>query len=206
MKAIRLYDIHDLRLETVGKPTTAANGVRLLTARVGICGSDIHYYQEGGTGSLQFDHPLILGHEFSARIDEGSKKGRLVAADRAVPCGCCEFCLEGNSSFCADLVFAGAEDADGALQEFINWPKSALFPLSSEFTPEEGRLLEPLSVAIHALKLDKVSPSTDLGVFDAEPIGLLTTQLAKLAGASHIFANDTLTNRLEVARSMGRLI
>jgi len=203
MKAIRFYGIRDLRLEDIPQPKLSTGRVMLRTASVGICGSDVHYYKEGGTGSLQLDHPLILGHEFSAWIDEGPDKGNLVAVDPALPCGKCEFCLEGNPNFCENLRFAGAEDTDGALRQYLTWSKHALFPLPDNMIPQEGAMLEPLGVAIHALRLGKVFPGMDVGVYGAGPIGLLTIQMAKLAGASRIFATDKLSNRLEYAQECG---
>lgn len=203
MKAIRFYDIGDLRLEEMPKPKPAPGEVLLRTASVGICGSDVHYFNEGGTGSLQLDHPLILGHEFSAWIETGPNKGQLAAVDPALPCGHCEFCLEGNPNFCTNLEFAGAEDTDGALQEFLSWPEEAVFPLPENFSPEEGAMLEPLGVAIHALRLGGVTPGMSVGVFGAGPIGLLTIQMAKLAGAAQIFATDKLSHRLDLARECG---
>jgi len=203
MKAILFYGIRDLRLEDMPHPKAASGEVMLKTASVSICGSDVHYYKEGGTGSLQLDHPLILGHEFSAWINEGPDKGSLVAVDPALSCGECEFCLEGNPNFCEILRFAGAEDTDGALRQFLTWPKQALFPLPDNMTPQEGAMLEPLGVAIHALRLGKVFPGMNVGVFGAGPIGLLTIQMAKLAGASRIFATDRLSNRLAYAQDCG---
>ena len=96
MKAIRFYDVGDLRLEDVPSPTQQEEMVLLRIASVSLCGSDIHYYKEGGTGSLRLDHPLILGHEFSAWIESGPNKGKLAAVEPAISCGKCEFCLEGN--------------------------------------------------------------------------------------------------------------
>ena len=203
MKAIRFYDVGDLRLEKASKPEPGPGEILLRTASVGICGSDVHYFQEGGTGSLQLDHPLILGHEFSAWIETGPNKGQLAAVDPALPCGQCEFCLEGNPNFCNHLQFAGAEDTDGALQEFLAWPEEAVFPLPESFSPQDGALLEPLGVAIHALRLGKVTPGMNVGVFGAGPIGLLTIQMAKLAGAVKIFATDKLSHRLDIARDCG---
>lgn len=204
MKALRLYDIHDLRLENVPEPQTAPGEIRLRTASVGICGSDMHYFNEGGTtGSLNLTRPLVLGHEFSAWIDEGPQKGQLVAVDPALPCGHCEFCREGNPNFCSHLKFAGAEDTDGALQEYLVWPQTALFPLPEGVTPQEGALLEPLGIAIHALRLGKVLPGMNVGVFGTGVIGLLMVQMAQLAGASRIFATDRLSNRLEYAGGYG---
>jgi L-iditol 2-dehydrogenase len=203
MKAIRFFDVHDLRLEELPKPKPETGKTLLKTASVGICGSDVHYYQEGGTGSLQIDHPLILGHEFSASVVNGPQAGQLVAVDPALPCGHCEFCLEGNPNFCENLAFAGSEDTNGGLREYLNWPQRALYPLPENFTPQEGAMLEPLGVAIHSLRLGKVFPGMAIGVFGTGPIGLLTIQMARLAGAGRIFATDHLSSRLEYARESG---
>jgi L-iditol 2-dehydrogenase len=203
MRVIRFYGINDLRLDEIPTPISEGDEILLRTASVGICGSDVHYFNEGGTGGLQLDRPLILGHEFSAFVEEGPLQGQLVAVDPAIPCGKCEFCLEGNPNFCINMRFAGAEDTDGALQEFLTWPKEGLFPLPEGFTPQEGAMLEPLGVAIHALHLGKVFPGMDVGVFGAGSIGLLTIQMAKLAGASRIFATDKISQRLEYAQECG---
>ncbi len=203
MKIIRLYGRQDLRLEDRPLPEKQPGRVRLKTASVGVCGSDVHYYIEGGTGSLQLDRPLVLGHEFSAWVDEGPNKGQLVAVDPAIPCGRCEYCLEGNPNFCTSLAFAGSEGTDGGLQAYLNWPESLLVPLPEGFTPQEGAMLEPLGIAIHALRLGKVFPGMDVGVFGAGTIGLLTLQMARLAGAARIFATDRLERRLAYARECG---
>jgi L-iditol 2-dehydrogenase len=203
MKAIRLFGINDLRIDDVPMPTPQANEVLLQTMSVGVCGSDVHYFQEGGTGSLRMDRPLILGHEFSARIASGPDQGMLVTVDPALNCGECEFCKEGNPNFCENLRFAGSEDTDGAMQTFLAWPRKAIYPLPSIMTPEEGAMLEPLGIAIHALRLGKVFPGMDIGVFGTGPIGLLTIMMAKLAGAGRIFATDRLPDRLQVAQECG---
>ena len=203
MKVLRLYDANDLRLEEKQKPYPTESEVLLKIASVGICGSDIHYFHEGGTGSLQLDQPLILGHEFSAWVESGFQKGQLVTVDPALPCGTCEFCREGNPNFCEKLEFAGAEETDGALQEFVCWPASSIYPLPEQFSPQAGALLEPLGIAIHALHLGKVFPGMDVGVFGAGTVGLLTIQMAKLAGAARIFATDLLPHRLDAALACG---
>lgn len=203
MKAIRLYNVNDLRLEDVPAPTPQGAEVLLQTASVGVCGSDVHYLHEGGTGSVQLSRPLILGHEFSARIAEGPERGTLVAVDPALACGACEFCEEGNPNFCLNLKFAGSEETDGAMQTLLAWPINAIFPLPKAMTAEEGAMLEPLGVAIHALRLGKLFPGMDIGVFGAGPIGLLTVQMAKVAGANRIFVTDRLADRLEYAYECG---
>jgi L-iditol 2-dehydrogenase len=203
MKAIRLYGINDLRIEDVPPPNSQANEVLLQTRSVGVCGSDVHYFHEGGTGNIQLARPLILGHEFSAIIASGPDQGTLVAVDPALNCGVCEFCKEGNPNFCVKLKFAGSEDTDGAMQTFLAWPRTAIYPLPASMTPEEGAMLEPLGIAIHALRLGKVFPGMDVGVFGTGPIGLLTIMMAKLAGAGRIFATDRLTDRLKIAKECG---
>lgn len=203
MKSIRLHNPFDLRCEDEPLPTPGDNELLLKTASVGICGSDIHYYHVGGTDGSLIKRPLVLGHEFSAFIYSGVNKGQLVSVDPALPCNACEFCLEGNPNFCKDLDFAGSEGVDGGLREYLSWPKSALYPLPAGITPEEGAMLEPLGVAIHALRLGKVFPGMDVGVFGTGPIGLLTIQMAKLAGAARIFATDRLSHRLDFAVKCG---
>jgi L-iditol 2-dehydrogenase len=203
MKALKFYDIKDLRLEEVPKPSFDETQTMLKVASVGICGSDVHYYSEGGTGGLNLTQPFVLGHEFSAWIDNGPRKGQLVAVDPALACGKCEFCLEGNPNFCINLAFAGAEETDGGLQELIAWNSEAIYPLSETISPQEAALLEPLGIAIHALRLGKVFPGMDVGVFGAGSVGLLTVQMARLAGASRIFVTDPLSHRLDYASECG---
>lgn len=203
MKAIRLHGLNDLRIEDIPSPIPQGGEVLLRTLSVGICGSDVHYLQEGGTGSLPLTCPLILGHEFSARIESGSNQGKLAAIDPALTCGACEFCLEGNPNFCINLKFAGSDDTDGAMQTYLTWPQTGVHLLPETISPEEGAMLEPLGIAIHALRLGKVFPGMDVGVFGTGPIGLLTIQLAKLAGANRIFATDRLAHRLEYAQACG---
>lgn len=203
MKAIRLHHINDLRLDDVSMPVPQEHEILLRTASVGVCGSDVHYFHEGGTGSVQITQPLILGHEFSARIADGPQQGQLVAVDPAVTCGMCEFCKEGNPNFCLNLKFAGSEEINGAMQTLLAWPSNAIYPLPETIKPEEGAMLEPLGIAIHALRLGKVFPGMDVGVFGTGPIGLLTIQMAKIAGAARIFATDRLADRLEYAYACG---
>ena len=203
MKSLRFHDIQDLRLEDAENPVPISGEIRLKTASVGICGSDIHYFHEGSTDGKKLEHPLVLGHEFSAWIDEGPNKGQLVAVDPALSCGQCEFCQEGNPNFCTELRFSGSEGTDGALREYLTWPETAIYPLPSGFTPQEGAMLEPLGVAIHATRLGKIKPGMSVGVLGSGAIGLLTIQMAKLAGASRIFATDRLDHRLAYAQRCG---
>lgn len=170
---------------------------------VGLCGSDVHWFAEGGIGDARLARPLVLGHEFAGVIESGERRGERVAVDPAVPCGACEFCQEGNPNLCAALRFAGHGTEDGALREFMAWPTHCLHPLPDSLTDADGAVLEPLGVAIHAVDLGHIRPGMTVGVFGCGPIGLLVLQVSRAAGATRLLATDKLAHRLEAARSLG---
>jgi L-iditol 2-dehydrogenase len=203
MKALRIHGIDDLRLheEEIPKPDYDEALVRVKA--VGICGSDIHWYADGGTGEAGITIPFVLGHEFGGVVEGGSLDGLRVAVDPAVPCDTCEYCLEGKPNLCPDHYFAGHAPHDGALQEYIAWPMKTMVPVSDHFSDEDIAVLEPLGVAIHTVDLGHIKPGMTVGVYGCGPIGLLTIQVARAAGASEIFATDILPHRLEAARELG---
>jgi L-iditol 2-dehydrogenase len=170
---------------------------------VGICGSDLHWFSEAGIGDAQLGKPLVLGHEFSGVIESGARKGERVAVEPAVNCTACEHCLEGNPNLCDDLLFAGHDQTDGALREFMTWPERNMFTLPDGLTTSDGAMLEALGVALHSVDLGHVKPGMIVGVFGCGPVGLLTIQVAKLAGAAQIVATDKLAHRLEAAKFYG---
>ena len=203
MKTLRLFGAHDLRLLDEPVPTPAADEVLLKVASVGICGSDSHWFSEGNIGGVPLTQPLVLGHEFTAVIASGDQRGKRVAVDPAIPCGKCEFCEEGNPNLCPSVRFAGTGTVDGALAEYIAWPTRNLFPLPDTVSNADGALLEPLGVAMHALSLAPVRPGMTVGVYGCGPIGLLIVQLARLSGATRIFASDLKEERLQAALDTG---
>ena len=170
---------------------------------MGICGSDVHWFSEGCIGGVPLTQPLVLGHEFTADVLSGPLHGTRVAVDPAIPCGTCEFCSEGNPNLCPSVRFAGTGTVDGALAEYIAWPNNNLFTMPDSVSNHDGALLEPLGVAMHALSLGPVQPGMSVGVYGCGPIGLLAIQLAKLSGATHIYASDLLPERLRAALAMG---
>ena len=205
MDVLRLHGVGDLRLhsEPVMKP--GSGEVLLRVTAVGICGSDLHWLEEAGIGDAQISRPLVLGHEFSAVVESSKSQlnGQRVAVDPAIPCQECEFCLEGNPNLCIQLHFAGHGRDDGALRQYMAWPERCLHPLPESISDEEGVMLEPLGVAMHAIDLGAIQPGDAVGVFGVGPIGLLVVQLARLAGAEQIIVTDRLPHRLEAAHSMG---
>jgi len=199
MKTLRLHGPGDLRLHEEPIPVPKSGESLLRVQAVGICGSDLHWFNEAQIGDAILENPLILGHEFTA-LDEN---GQLVAVDPAVPCGECAYCKRGDPNLCENLVFAGHGEQDGALREWIAWPARCLFPLSGAFTAEEGALLEPLGIALHAMNLAHIKLGMSVGIFGCGPIGLLILQLARLSGAGKLVATDILPHRVAAATLFG---
>lgn len=199
MKVLRLHAIGDLRLHDEPLPTLKEGEELVRLKAVGICGSDVHWFSEAGIGDAQLDRPLVLGHEFAGVTESGES----VAVDPAIPSGECEFCKHGHPNLCEQIIFAGHGAQDGALREWLAWPKRLLFPIPESLTAADGAMLEPLGVAIHAVDLGKLQAGMTVGVFGCGPIGLLTVQLARLSGASNIIATDVLPHRVEAAKSLG---
>jgi L-iditol 2-dehydrogenase len=203
MRTLRIYGARDLRMSDEAMPTPGPGEELIRVTAVGLCGSDIHWYSEGGIGSNTVDRPLVLGHEFAAVIADGPRKGTRVAVDPALPCMKCEACLEGNPNVCPSVRFAGHAETDGAMREFMTWPSHAIFPIPDNLSYADGTLLETLGIAMHAVNLGPITPADKVAVLGCGPVGLLTIQMARLAGASRIFATDRIASRLEMAGDMG---
>jgi L-iditol 2-dehydrogenase len=198
MKSLRLHKPGDLRLHEEPVPIPGEGEKLLRVTAVGICGSDLHWFNEAGIGDAHLEKPLVLGHEFTALTDDGER----VAVDPAIPCGVCEYCKRGHPNLCENLIFAGHANQDGALREMMTWPQRCLFPLPDALSDADGVMLEPLGIAIHAVDLAHLQVGMSVGVFGCGPIGLLILLLAQLAGASKVIATDILPQRLEVARAL----
>jgi L-iditol 2-dehydrogenase len=199
MKSIRLHNPGDLRLHEEPVPVPGAGENLLQVTAVGICGSDLHWFNEAGIGDARLDKPLVLGHEFTALTEEGER----VAVDPSIACGVCEYCKRGDPNLCDNLIFAGHGNQDGALREQMAWPKRCLFPISDALSDSEGVMLEPLGIAIHAVDLAHLKVGMSVGVFGCGPIGLLILQLARLAGANKVLATDILPHRVDAASLLG---
>jgi L-iditol 2-dehydrogenase len=199
MKVLRLHGIRDLRISDEPIPVSGNNEKLLQVKAAGICGSDLHWFKEGGIGDARLSRPLVLGHEFAGLTETGE----LVAVDPAISCGACEFCLRGDTNLCPEVRFAGHGETDGGLREYLCWDSSRLFPLPVNLTAADGVMLEPLGVAIHAVDLAHMRAGMTVGLFGCGPIGLLILQLARLAGAEQVIATDILSHRVQAARDFG---
>ena len=215
MKAARLYAPRDIRIDDIPEPRSPERGEVLLQVNaVGICGSDLHTYQDGHIGDTVLKSPLVLGHEFAGEVlavGEAARDGlfqplqvgQRVAVDPATPCYQCEMCEQGHPNLCLNLKFCGLYPDDGALQERIVMPARNCFPIPDTMSDTAGVLLEPLGVAIHAVDLGKIKVAHSVAIVGCGPIGLLILRLAKLAGAAPIYAVDCFPWRVEKALAWG---
>jgi L-iditol 2-dehydrogenase len=126
-----------------------------------------------------------------------------VAVDPAIACGRCEPCRSGHGNLCTHILFAGHADLDGGLQERLVWPSALLHPLPDDLSDDAGALLEPLGVAVHAVKVGHVRPDDDVLVVGAGPIGVLTGAVARRAGARRVFVSEPLAHRRQTALRYG---
>ena len=203
MNVSRLYGAGDLRLGDEPLPDVPAEHSLVRVTAVGLCGSDLHWYAEGGIGDARVEHPLVLGHEFAGVVEGGPRHGERVAVDPAIPCERCASCRAGHHNLCPHVRFAGSGAQDGALAEVVAWPTELLQPLPDELSDVDGAMLEPLGVAIHAVDLGHVRLGATVGVFGCGPIGLLLIQVARAAGAARVVATDPLPHRVAAARRWG---
>jgi L-iditol 2-dehydrogenase len=203
MRVARLHGARDIRVsdEAVPEPGPGERLVRVTA--VGICGSDLHWYDQGGIGDAQISHPLVLGHEGAGVIADGPRRGERVAIDPAIACGVCRPCRDGYRNLCSRMRFAGHGGTDGMMREFMTWPDELLHPLPDELSDADGAVLEPFGVALHAYDLGHLPLGGTAAVIGCGPIGLLMIQVLRAAGARSVVAADPLAHRREAAAKFG---
>lgn len=187
--------------EAVPEPGRGEELVRVTA--VGLCGSDLHWFTEGGIGDAIINRPVVPGHEFAGVIEGGPRNGTRVAVDPALPCGRCHTCRTGDRNLCPTVVFAGHSECDGGLREYLCWPTWALHPLPDDIDDAGGALLEPLGVALHALDLGHVRVGAVVAVVGAGPIGLLLVQALRRSGAARVVVVEPLPHRRRAATDFG---
>jgi L-iditol 2-dehydrogenase len=203
VRVVRLHGVRDAQLTEEPVPATDPGMSLVRITAVGLCGSDLHWYEQAGIGDSQLDRPLVPGHEFAGIIAHGPRRGERVAVDPAIPCKSCQMCQLGYRNLCPRIRFAGHGDLDGAMQEYLAWPSSLLHPLPDTISDAEGAMLEPLGVALHALDLGRVRLGASVAVVGCGPIGLLLVQAARAAGAGTVIATDPLPHRRRAAGKSG---
>jgi L-iditol 2-dehydrogenase len=202
-RVARLHGAHDIRLSDEPAPEPRDGESLVRVEAVGICGSDLHWFDEGGIGDSRLTTPLVIGHEFAGVAESGPLAGRRVAVDPAIPCERCELCREGHPNLCPNVRFAGHGSWDGALRQYLSWPTHRLHPLPDALDGVAGALLEPLGVAIHSVDLGHVEVGARVAIVGCGPIGLLIAQVCAAAGASVALAVDPLEHRRAAATRAG---
>lgn len=190
-------------------PTIKDNEVLLRMDSVGICGSDVHYLVNGRIGDFVVKKPMIIGHEASGVVAKLGKSvtnlqvGDRVAIEPGVPCRTCDHCKHGKYNLCADIVFCATPPYDGNLTRYYAHAADFCYKLPDHVTMEEGALLEPLSVGVHACRRANVGLGSNVLILGAGPIGLCTLLAAKAMGAGRILVTDLVQTRLDVAKELG---
>ena len=209
MKAAVLYKPLDMRIEEVEIPQISSDEVLIRMKRVGICGSDVHFYLRGRIASFIVEKPLILGHECSGEIVEvgedvvSLKPGQRVVIEPGFVCGKCFYCKSGRYNLCRSVKFYGAPGFNGTFAEYAAAPEQNVYPIPEKISYEEGAMIEPLAVGMMAAKMGRIGVSDVVAVLGAGPIGQMALQAARVHGAPEIYVTDVINYRLDYARKYG---
>jgi L-iditol 2-dehydrogenase len=209
MRAAVLHAPHRIALEERPVPVPAPEQVLVRVRSVGLCGSDVHYYEHGRIGDYVVRSPLVLGHEPSGEVvacgDRASRHrpGQRVSLEPGVPCLTCVQCLAGRYNLCPRMTFFATPPVDGAFCEYVVLHEAFAHPVPDAMSDDAAALLEPLSVAVWACTKADVSTGSRVLVTGAGPVGLLALQTAHALGAAEVVVCDLNTERLALARDLG---
>ena len=190
-------------------PQPKENEVLVKLEYVGICGSDLHYYETGAIGNYVVEPPFVLGHEPGGVVVEVGenvthlKVGDRVALEPGKTCGHCEFCKEGRYNLCPDVVFFATPPVDGVFQEYVAHEADLCFKLPENVSTLEGALIEPLAVGFHAAIQGDAHLGQKAVVMGAGCIGLVSMMALKARGVSEVYVVDIMEKRLEKALELG---
>ncbi|WP_225335304.1 NAD(P)-dependent alcohol dehydrogenase [Halomicrobium urmianum] len=209
MRSAVLAEPGQFELEERDRPAPGPDDVLVAISDVGICGSDVHYYEHGRIGDYVVEDPLILGHESAGEVVEvgervtGLEPGDRVALEPGVPCRRCAHCKRGDYHLCEDVRFMATPPHDGAFAEYVAWPADFAYELPDDVSTVEGALCEPLSVGIHACRRGDVGTGDSVLITGAGPIGLLAMEAARAAGATDVVVSDVVDEKIEFAAERG---
>jgi L-iditol 2-dehydrogenase len=211
MNAFVLTGLNSLKMVNVPKSRIVnPKDVLIRMVRVGVCGSDIHYYTDGKIGSQVIEYPFTVGHECSGIVEEVGKgvskikAGDRLAIDPAMPCFECDQCKSGRFHTCRRLKFLGCPgQADGCLSDYIVMPETSCFPIADSVSFEEAVISEPLSIGYYATKLAGGLKDRNIGILGFGPIGMSVLLPALVEKAGRIYVTDKINARLKIADKCG---
>ncbi|MFI3256818.1 MAG: NAD(P)-dependent alcohol dehydrogenase [Spirochaetales bacterium] len=209
MKVAHMTDIKKGKMANVEYPDMKDDEVIVKVKAVGICGSDLHLYANGRSGSYIVPFPYILGHEASGEVVEVGKDvtdlavGDRVTMEPGKTCGKCCFCKEGKYNLCEDVIFFSAPPYNGVLCEYVSHKADLCFKIADDISYAEGALIEPLAVGYHAARQANAKPGQTAVVIGLGCIGIMTIHALKVAGVDKIFAIDVAEKKLEFAKNLG---
>lgn len=208
---MKLIALRDMGMTDIPKPKAAGDhDVLIKIERVGVCGSDVHYYTEGAIGTQIVQYPFAVGHEGAGTVESVGpsvtrvKPGDRIAFDPAMPCFECSQCRAGRFHTCLHMRFLGCPgQAEGCLSEYLVMPETSCFLLPDSLTFDEAAIVEPLSIGLYATRLAGDLKGKAIGILGAGPIGLSVLLPAKAAGARTVCMTDKIDARLAIARKAG---
>lgn len=209
MKVAVMLGIGKMGFEERPIPQPKDDEVLVKLEYVGICGSDIHYYEHGRIGDYIVKPPFVLGHEPGGTVVEVGKKvkhlkvGDRVALEPGKTCGHCEACRTGNYNLCNDVIFFATPPVDGVFQEYVAHEADLCFKLPDNVSTMEGALIEPLAVGFHAANQGGAHIGQTAVVFGAGCIGLMSMMALKAEGVSRVYVSDVMDKRLAKAKELG---
>ena len=213
MKTVVIHAARDLRVEDRDAPEPGPGEVAVAIRAGGICGSDLHYYTNGGFGAIRVIDPMVLGHEVAGEIAalgpgvSGLSVGDRVAVNPSLPCGTCTFCLRGEPNHCLDMRFFGSAmrrpHIDGAFREVLVTEAARCVVVPSSMPFAHAAFAEPLAVVLNAVQKAGPLIGRRVHVAGCGPIGALAVLVARNAGAAEIVATDIVDGALTIARKIG---
>jgi L-idonate 5-dehydrogenase len=212
-KAIIIHSAHDLRIGDVPLLDPGPGEVEVTVTRGGICGSDLHYYHDGGFGTVRLKEPMVLGHEIAGTVTAigagvtSVQAGDRVAVNPSLPCGTCRFCLEGQPIHCLQMRFYGSAmrfpHVQGGFREKLVCTAAQAVPTGNTTPPDIAAFAEPLAVCLHAVRRAGPLAGRRVLVTGCGPIGALTILAARHAGAREIVVTDIADPALAIALKIG---
>ena len=212
MKVAVMLGIGKMGFTTRPIPQPKDDEVLVKLEYVGICGSDIHYYEHGAIGDYVVKPPFVLGHEPGGTVVEVGKNvrhlkvGDRVALEPGKTCGHYEACRTGNYNLCNDVIFFATPPVDGVFQEYVAHEADLCFKLPDNVDTMEGALIEPLAVGFHAANQGGAHIGQTAVVFGAGCIGLMSMMALKAEGVGRVYVVDVMDKRLEKARELGATV